>query len=300
MNNDTNLSPTTITSWLAEAVNGLKDAKISSAQLDARLLLEHGLNKSHEWLLAHQDYILNVKELESLYKLVAQRLHHIPLAYIIGSKEFYGQMFLVTPDVLIPRPETEAMLDLLQNVIPAQAGTFKNNWILSQAENDNSNDINTIIDIGTGSGCLAISAKLLFPEVHVTAIDVSAEALAVARKNARHHNVQIQFKQRDINEGLPAMPKTRPYMFLANLPYVPVDMITSKEITKEPSEALFSGSDGLDHYRILWQQITKLKNQPSHIITESLTSQHTDLIKLAKAASYNLIATKDLIQHFQK
>ena len=267
--------------WLRQAASALQKAGVASARLDCLVLLEHVLEKNREWVLAHEDYELSVSELEELNNYLAQREQRTPLAYTIGSKGFYGYTFSVTPDVLIPRPESEILIEMLQEVVSGH-------------------DVNTIIDVGTGTGCLAITAKLLYPDVHVTAVDNSVAALRIAKKNARRHKVQIQFKQMDITNCLPAMPKTRPYIIMANLPYVPDGMVTSTEITKEPAAALFSGKDGLDHYRKLWQQIQKLKNKPIYILTESLEPQHTTLRELAMATGYELIQTNTLVQLFKK
>lgn len=268
-----------IQTWLKSASAQLKQVGIESAQLDSLLLIEHELDVSREWILAHEEHKLSTAQLTNLNKNITRRLDHVPVAYIINQKEFYQRTFHVNKDVLIPRPESESMIELLSQVIKAQ-------------------QTNTVIDVGTGSGCLAITAKLLFPDVHVTGIDNSEAALIVAKKNARRHRVQIQFRKQDIHEGLPAMPKTRPYILLANLPYVPSSLITSPEITKEPPEALFSGEDGLDHYRVLWQQITHAKNKPIFVITESLETQHQQMATLAKGAGYNLQVTDTLAQLF--
>lgn len=268
-----------ISSWLKETETKLKKAGIESARLDCLLLLENELNKAREWILAHPERALSLPEQAELDKKVARRINREPLAYIVGSKEFYGHSFFVNESVLIPRPESEAIIELLKKVMAK-------------------NNINTIIDVGTGSGCLAITAKLLLPGVHVTALDISAGALRIARRNARALKADIQFRKLDIYNGLPKMPKTRPHAMLVNLPYVPENLITSEEITKEPAEALFSGEDGMEHYKKFWQQIALLNNKPTHIITESLAVQHQQMPQLASSAGYTLSKTKDLIQLF--
>lgn len=299
----------TISEWLQKSTAALSKVGIESARLDSLLLLEHGLQKSREWVLAHGEFEISEAEHAKLDKMLAQRIKRTPLAYIIGSKEFYGREFFVNEDVLIPRPESEAMIDLLKGEVLRQAqddstgdslvvgrDSFRNSSPTTHDTRITNHDLNTIIDVGTGSGCLAITAKLLFPDVHVTAVDNSAQALMVAKKNARKHSVQIQFKEMDIANGLPAMPKTRPYVILANLPYVPERMITSEEITREPSEALFSGKDGLNHYRMFWEQVVKAKNRPLLVITESLGEQHGELAEIAGGVGYGLVRTEGLAQ----
>lgn len=270
----------TIASWLKETTTYLKMAGVTSARLDAIILLEAVLQKNREWILAHDDYKLSPHEATLLNNFVSMRKEHVPLAYIVGSKEFYGREFLVTPDTLIPRPESEAIIDTLKKV-------------------SQQHEINTAIDIGTGSGCLAITAKKELPDIHATGVDISESALKIARKNARKHNVQIQWKQANLmKDELPKMPKTRPYIIIANLPYVPDNLITSEEITKEPALALFSGKDGLNHYRALFRQLKTRTNKPFAVITESLASQHTALNNFAINAGYQPQATTDLVQLF--
>lgn len=269
----------TIGSWLQNAQRQLRGAEIASASIDARVLISHRLGQPPEWIIAHTEHKIEEPMLAVLNNDLARRLDREPLAYIIGSKEFYGHAFFVNKDVLIPRPESESIIEILRDIAAKE-------------------EVNTIIDIGTGSGCLAITAKLLFPEVHVTAIDSSQAALRVAKKNARQYHIQIQFRELDIFESLPSMPRTRPYILLANLPYVPEQLITSEEIIHEPAEALFSGNDGLTHYRTFWKQVSNLKNKPDYILAESLQTQHDAMIKLAGTANYKLDKTDILAQQF--
>ncbi len=145
---------------------------------------------------------------------------------------------------------------------------------------------------------MAITAKLEMPDVHVSASDVSRSALVIAKKNATAHHTHIRFHHSDLFEALPRMPRTRPYVVLANLPYVPVDLITSPEINTEPASALFSGTDGMDHYRLFWKQIARLTNKPGHVLVENLQPQHKQMCLLAKNAGYFLKTRRDLVQHF--
>ncbi|MCA9309264.1 peptide chain release factor N(5)-glutamine methyltransferase [Candidatus Saccharibacteria bacterium] len=263
--------------WLKETTSTLKGAGITSARLDAELLLAHVLERSREWLAAHDNDELSDNQLAAANKQCTQRAEHTPLAYILGSKEFYNRQFIVDENVLIPRPESEAIIELLKK---------------------SSEGINTVIDIGTGSGCLAISAKLELGDIHVTATDISKKALYVARSNAKKLGATVRFIESDFFKSLPRIPTTRPYVIIANLPYVPDDLVTSEEIRREPSLALFSGADGLDHYRHFWHQVSKLKNKPTRIITESLASQHTAMTALASQVGFICSENKDLIQVF--
>jgi release factor glutamine methyltransferase len=263
----------------SKAEDDLRSLGIASYKIDVLVMLEHVLKKRREWLIAHNEYVPSPREITQFQDFMTQRKSRTPLAYIIGSKEFYGRDFFVNKDVLIPRPESEQIIEYLKKL----AATHQ---------------INTVMDMGTGSGILAITAKKELPDVHVTAIDISKAALAVARKNARLHQAQLQFKLCDITEGIPKMPATRPYALLVNLPYVPEGLVTSPEITKEPALALFSGKDGMDHYQLLWNQIRQLRHKPLAVITESLQDQHELMRTIAKISGYTETESNQLIQVF--
>ncbi len=282
----TNYKLQTISAWLQENTANLQRCAIESARLDCLLLLEFVLEKPRDWILAHDDDLLTDAQTAKLASYVQQRADRTPLAYIIGSKEFYGRTFLVTKDTLIPRPESEAIMTLLRNLVDSGQRTARPTSNVQPP---------TIYDIGTGSGILAITAKLEIPTATVIATDISTEALSVAKKNAKNLGADVIFKTANL---LPTTHYPLPTTILANLPYVPRDMITSPEILKEPDKALFSGDDGLDHYREFWQRISQLNNKPVAVLTESLASQHADLAKLARGTGYCLQETSDLIQLF--
>lgn len=307
----------TLKSWHNDATKQLLAQNIDTARLDASLILQSQLKKSQEWIISHDDENLPSEVVRLLNKKLAQRIKRTPLAYIFGCKEFYGHSFIVDENVLIPRPESEVMIEMLAGLLNNTAdlvnkkqldvlsGTKRQLDPLIVSEDDRQGaryvadfELPTIFDVGTGSGCLAISAALLLPSAHVIASDISEDALAVARANAKKHGVNIRFHQSDLLTKVPPMPSTRPYIILANLPYVPDGLITSPEITKEPAGALFSGSEGLDHYKRLWNQIAQLKNKPFLLITESLKNQHKDMEKMAKKTGYNITRKDGLVQVF--
>jgi release factor glutamine methyltransferase len=267
--------PKQIKPWLEDASAQLRNTGIESAKLDARLILESVLQKPQEWLAAHDDTLISDQDIETLNTKVARRLERVPTAYILHTKEFYGRDFYVNQHVLIPRSESESMISLLLEVASPDT---------------------TILDVGTGSGALAITAQLEIPSSIVVASDVSTEALAVAHKNALTLKSPVQFLTIDLLD-LPS--ELKPDVILANLPYVPSDLITSPEITKEPALALFSGQDGLDLYKRFWAQLSALQHKPRYVITESLADQHQHLTELAKPAGYSLAKTDTLAQLFE-
>lgn len=266
----------TIGEWIVPSMIKLRDAGVDSPRRDCLVLLEDTIQKDRAWVVAHPEYVLDQKVIQKLDSLIERRANREPLAYIRGKAWFYGRFFEVNTDVLIPRPESENFIELLKELNPQK-----------------------IIDIGTGSGALAITAKLELPKTQVIATDTSSAALAIAQKNAAIHGAEIHFLPGSLLEPI-SDEQLKDSVVVANLPYVPNDMITSPEITQEPKEALFSGDDGLDHYIKFWQEIERNPKKPTHILTESLESQHEALQKLAKSVAYRLEKTDILIQQFHK
>lgn len=266
----------TIQEWLDDVTKKLANSGSNSARLDALVLLEYALVTPRVTLLTHPETDLPATTLVRLDKALQQRLDGVPIAYITNKKEFYGRDFIVSPDVLIPRPETESMIEIIKSL----------NITMPR-----------ILDVGTGSGCIAITLALELPLRKILATDISADALRIARLNAKTLGAQVVFKQADM---LKSLADKHFDIICANLPYVPDDLVTSKEIANEPSGALFSGTDGLDHYRQFFIELAELTNKPAYVVTESLTNQHGTLKKLAALAGYQLVKTDMLIQLFKK
>jgi len=193
----------------------------SSAKLDSELIMCHILSVTREWLIAHNDNSIATQELIQFNKLLDLRLSGQPIAYIIGRKDFYGRNFIVNPDVLIPRPETETIIEFIKSLATLDAN---------------------ILDIGTGSGAIAITLSLEVPSSTVTASDISDKALSIASENARSLGAEVHFLRSDlladINESFD--------LIVANLPYVSREWQVSKETEFEPEMALFAKDDGLD------------------------------------------------------
>lgn len=277
-----------------------------TARLDSEILLAFLVKQDRSWLHVHADDEIDQKMQDRFEELVLERMTGTPVAYLTGVKEFYGREFNVTQDVLVPRPESESFIELLKhlkshNQTPFLQGlTLRQGEALQNGRSTEGNDVNNVdgflhqvLDMGTGSGCLAITAKLEFPDMLVTATDTSTDALKVAITNAQEYDASIIFKEQSLLTG----DKIGYDIILANLPYVPVAM-QDPSIMREPQEALFSGIDGLDHYRRLFEQL-----EPKHIrfvITESLLIQHAAMITLAEKAGYTPTKTDGLVQLFTK
>ena len=207
-----------------------------------------------------------------------------PLAYIRGKAEFYGREFMVTPATLQPRPDTETMLELL----------------FEQVNGDKSKG-NSIVDIGTGSGAIAITAKLEFPEFEVHATEINNDALKVARQNARNLGADVKFYQGNLLQPILNLQSSisNPFAMLVNLPYVPDGHTINQAAMQEQAVAIFGGPDGLDLYRQLFAQSSVSNPQsPILVLTESLPFQHKALAAIAKKSGYSLMKTQDFIQVF--
>ncbi len=203
-----------------------------SAALDAQVLLAHVTGQPRSWILAHPEIPLTPVQESKLEAALTELSEGIPLPYVVGHWEFFGLDFEVTPDVLIPRPETEL---LVETALP---------WL------EHRTDARSAIDVGTGSGCIAISLATRIHGLKLTATDISPHALEVARRNAEKFSVadQIEFICCDL---LP--PKSQSYdLIVANLPYIPTKTMETLPIySREPTLALDGGSDGLDLVRRL-------------------------------------------------
>jgi len=264
-----------VDSWLKKAANALTKASISSAQLDCLLLLEDLTGRDRAWLLAHPERELAHKDVKTLDALIKRRSNHEPLAYIRGRSEFYGHEFKVTADTLQPRPETETMLEVFENLaLPVSA---------------------TVADIGTGSGAIAVSVKLLHPGSTVCATEINQSALLVAKRNAENLGAQVEFYEGNLLEPIK---DRRIDVILANLPYVPDGHTINQAAMQEPKIAIFGGPDGLELYRKMFAQIKTLPSSPIYVLTESLPFQHEILADIAASHNYKLVRTEDFIQTF--
>lgn len=267
-----------IESWLQSSVTLLNSHGIQTAQLDAELLLTDALNKDRTWLIAHNDEELTDELCRLLDRQIARRCKHEPIAYIRGKQEFYGHTFIVSPDTLTPRPETEALVDEAFSYISSHPS------------------VSSVSDIGTGSGCIILSvARKINDNIKYAGYDVSSKALAAAEKNRELLDVQVQFVEADFRNDTSWFDSE---LIVANLPYVPEDFHINLAATHEPRIAIFGGMDGLDLYRSLFKLANKPLSSVTAIITESLPTQHQALEEIAYRCGFALQKTNDFIQLF--
>jgi release factor glutamine methyltransferase len=292
-----------VNAWLKKSNEVLSAAGIATARLDVEVLLADLLDKDRSWVLAHPDHPLQRSDLRMLDAQVERRKNHEPLAYIRAKQEFYGREFIVNKDVLVPRPESETMLELLLEHVESQKSKVESGNSKLKTQNSKL----SVIDIGTGSGCIIISAALemlsaqfsMFNASYI-GLDISEAALKVAEKNAVKLNAQVTFKHFDLTkDSLASIVNPQSSILLANLPYVPNEYPVNKATNFEPSIALFAGEDGLDLYRKLFEQLTPVQStQNCAVFTESLPEQHKELEIIARKSGYKLTKTQDLIQVF--
>ncbi len=252
------MSTMTLHEWIADATQYLKKSSIASARLDALVLLSFCLGKSQAHILAYPDEMIDNAMLVMVNTLLERRACHEPIAYLLGKKEFYGRDFAVTKDVLIPRPESEAFIDMLHQYAPLNG--------------------KRLLDVGTGSGALAITAKKENPKLQVHASDVSDATITIAKQNAKLHNADITFVcsnlLNDIHEDFD--------IIIANLPYVPPDYPVAEDLSYEPRIALYADHGGLALIQELLKQTPGKLLPGGAVLIECLQSQHADVIRMAK------------------
>lgn len=254
-----------------------------SARRDAELLLLHTLNITKVALIADPTRPLTAEQQSRYEAAIARRLRHEPIQYITGQQEFYGLALRVTPAVLIPRPETEHLVEAVLHRLPAA---------------DPAHPV-TIADIGAGSGAIAIALAVNLPQVHITALDLSPEALRVAQANAVTHEVasRIRFLLSDLLSALPPYERHQHFdAIVSNPPYVPSsDAATLHPQVREhePHTALFAGAEGLDIYRRLIPQAREAL-KPGGLLALEIGHGQRDALALLLAGWHEVTFVPDL------
>ena len=261
-----------IADFLAISTKTLSEAGIASARLDSELILAHILRRSREWLLAHDTDTLTQSQQRQARQLLLQRTQRRPIAYLTGRRDFYGHSFLVNEQVLVPRPESEVILAMLDE--------------LAQDHH-----LRTVLDVGTGSGCLAISIKLAHPDLAVSTCDISESALPVARRNAARllpSGQQIKFYQSDLLSDLPVGSQFD--LIVANLPYLsPGQDGLSPELAYEPAIALYADDDGLSLIKQLITTAPARLTPGGYLLLEMDTDQTETVASYATGYRYQVV-----------
>jgi len=265
---------------LGQAATALENAGIEEPRLDAEVLLAHALGITRAQLHAHPQRQLSTVELAHYRQLIERRARREPVAYIVGHKEFYGLDFFVDNRVLIPRPETELLVE--------------RGLEMAQARN-----LRLIADVGTGCGAIAVSLAVHLPQALLYATDASPAALEVAAHNCRRHGVEDRVR---LLQGYLLEPLPEPVdLIVANLPYVSAAEWAQlpPEVSRyEPREALHGGPDGLNHIRSLLAQAGGYLKPAGAILLEIGATQGEAVITLAKR--YFPAARVEIVQDYAR
>ena len=240
--------------------------------LDAEVLLAHVLGRDRAWLYTYPERVLTWPQSVAYLTLVERRADHEPVAYLVSHKEFFGLDFIVTADVLVPRPETELLVEKALQLAPSRGGQL------------------TLADVGTGSGVVAVVLAVNLPHARVLAIDISAAALAVARRNVARHRVgdRVACVQADL-----LIPCAATFdLVIANLPYIcsgdlhpaheEAGQGTTRALGWEPRVALDGGSDGLEVVRRLLMVVAHRLHADGVLLVEIGADQGSEVLKLAQ------------------
>jgi len=269
---------------LEKAIDILKKANIDAPAIEAGVILCHVIGKDKVFLYSHPECILKDETLFKFFRYIGRRAERVPLQYIIGHQEFMSIDFIVNPNVLIPRHDTETLVEAIINY----AMQLKVNSI-------------DILDIGTGSGCIAISLAKFIQSSSIIALDISEEALETAKLNAINAGVEgkVTFLKVDIFEMLNRYQKevTKFDIIVSNPPYISaLDMITLQREVKdfEPISALFGGEDGLDFYREIINNGDKFLKASGLLAFEVGYDQAYEVANLMAKKYGNIKIEKDL------
>lgn len=247
---------------------------LDNPTFEAEFLLAAILEKDASYLRAHPEELLTVAQKEQFFRYLKKRAKNIPAAYILGYKNWNDLKITVNQHTLIPRDETEILIDHIKN--------FDRNFTPTK-----------ILDIGTGSGCITLALTKLFADAKFCALDISGMALKVAKKNIRalaSFPNNISFWQSNLLDGI--LPNQSYQIIVANLPYVPTSIQITKEVSTEPADAIFSGTDGLDLIRELAQQIQSKEIKFQELWLEFLPQSAPEIQKIFE--NYDVTLKNDI------
>jgi len=260
---------------LAKAAYQFSKAGFQTPELDAKLLLQHLTGHTSAELISKSNDIISVEQSMEFADFVERRLAHEPVHRILGYRDFYGREFLLSKETLIPRPDTETLVEAVIKLNPKK-----------------------VLEIGTGSGAIAVSLAAELQNVGITATDISKDALATASKNAAVHDVveRIKFLQADLFDGISG----KFDLIVSNPPYIPSAEIKTlqKEVKAfDPRKALDGGDDGLDFYRAIFDKATAYLASKGKVCVEIGFGQEEAVSNIAAANGYaDITVIKDLNQ----
>ncbi|MDP3210050.1 peptide chain release factor N(5)-glutamine methyltransferase [Methylotenera sp.] len=272
------MTQTVRTAWAEAQQRLIKTLSLDTneAKFEAQLLLQNVLNVNRAWLLAHESDTLQDKIKTDYEALLARRLIGEPIAYIFGYREFFGLNLIVTPDTLIPRPDTETLVETALDKIPLETPF-------------------TVLDLGTGTGAVALAIAQNRPEAQVTAIDASSGALDIAKRNSNQLDLtQVDFR---LSNWFSALEGERFNLIVSNPPYIEQQdtHLTQGDLRFEPMSALASGTDGLDDIRqIVDNCLLYLHPQGWLMLEHGYNQAHLVTDLMAQSGLIDITTIKDL------
>jgi release factor glutamine methyltransferase len=272
-----------IATVIKEAAEIFRTLGMVEPRLEAGLLLSHTLGQDRTYLIAHSDREISPQQLDTFYNCLSRRAAGEPLQYIVGHQEFFKHSFEVTPDVLIPRPETELIVEIVLDLFPDNARF-------------------SFADMGAGSGCIAISILQERPHAQATAIDKSVRALKVVQRNAIRHQVldRLRLLQSDLFSELG--PGEMFDLIVSNPPYIPDGEMSGlqREVQREPRSALAGGSDGLGVVRRLMRDAPHRLKPDGYLIFEFGINQDGAITDLVNQDLWELIEIRRDLQQIPR
>ena len=257
-------------------------------RLDAQLLLAKRLGQPRAWLIAHDDANVPVAQAARFLQQMAERARGVPLAYLLGEREFRGLQLRVTPDVLVPRPDTEVLVDWALELLAAGAGTTSATPAEHRAGATQPRNP-SVADLGTGSGAIALALKQGCPAAQVTAVDLSAAALAVARDNGERLGLDVQWLH---GHWFAPLAGRRFDLIASNPPYISAGDPHLPALHAEPLEALSPGGDGLSALRELCAAAPAHLNPGGWLLLEHGFDQAGAVRALLQAAGFGQVGTR--------
>ncbi len=259
-----------IAAIIAAAAAELENAGIPDARREAASLFEYTLGRDRAFIIAHPEYVPNENEMQRFSTFVERRMNREPFHYITGTKEFYGLQFEVSPAVLIPRPETEMLVERGIEFLKARPEP-------------------RICEVGVGSGCITIALLKYLPSASAVGLELSDAAIEVARKNAVRHKVDGRFEIRrsDVFDGLIGGEQFD--LIVSNPPYIPANDITGLQLEvrdHEPANALTDGGDGLSIIRRILEEAAGLLRSGGHVLIEIGAGQKEKVAEIAAAGPW--------------
>jgi release factor glutamine methyltransferase len=286
---------------LVDAIAALERERVPSSALAAELLLMHTLGQDRAWIYAHPEHNLEAAAREQYFSLIVRRASGVPTQHLTGHQEFWGLEFEVTPDVLIPRPETEHLIEV----------ALERLGVGSEAGSPRRNKEFRIADVGTGSGCIAIALARELPSAQIIATDISAAALEVARRNAARHGVasQIDFVKCNLMDALqhqsPVTSHQSPHFDLiaSNPPYIgrwEAASLPCEIRDHEPAVALFGGETGTEIYAPLVAQAATLLKPGGILVLELGHNSLEHVSRLLAAPEWIRVAIQNDLAGIQR